>query len=154
MIIESGGDLLNDDAQALVNPVNTVGVMGKGLALQFKRAFPEVFDAYAKACAAGEVRPGRVFPVSPGEGRWVLNFPTKRHWRGKSRLHDIETGLDDLVRLAGELELTSIAVPPLGCGHGGLPWAQVRSLITGKLGGLPAEVRLYVPQSTAEGATA
>ncbi|MDG9705224.1 macro domain-containing protein [Streptomyces sp. DH37] len=154
MIIESGGDLLNDDAQALVNPVNTVGVLGKGPALQFKRAFPEVFDAYAKACAAGEVRPGRVFPVALGDGRWVLNFPTKRHWRGKSRLQDIETGLDDLVRLAGELELTSIAVPPPGCGHGGLPRAQVCSLITEKPGGLPAEVRLYVPRSTAEGATA
>lgn len=143
MITETSGNLLRDEAQALVNPVNTVGVMGKGLALQFKRAFPENFDAYAAACKEGRVKPGRVFAV-PGEGgRWLLNFPTKRHWREQSRLEDIRDGLDDLVRLAGELGLRSIAVPPLGCGNGGLPWGVVRALIHEKLGGLTTEVRLY-----------
>ncbi|WP_258940544.1 macro domain-containing protein [Actinomadura luteofluorescens] len=146
MIVERAGDLLQDDAQALVNPVNTVGVMGKGLALQFKRAHPENFEAYAKACAEKRVRPAEVFPVPVEAGRWILNFPTKRHWRSSSRLEDIEAGLDDLVRLSGELGLVTIAVPPLGCGHGGLPWPTVRSLINEKLGELNAEIRLYPPE--------
>jgi O-acetyl-ADP-ribose deacetylase (regulator of RNase III) len=143
VIIESSGNLLRDDAQALVNTVNTVGIMGKGLALQFKRAYPEVFTIYADACAKGRVLPGQVFPVALGDGRWVLNFPTKRHWREKSRIEDIRDGLDDLVRLIADLELSSVAIPPLGCGNGGLPWPQVRSLIIEKLGHLPVEIRLY-----------
>ncbi|WP_405985513.1 macro domain-containing protein [Streptomyces sp. NBC_00872] len=143
MITETHGNLLRDDAQALVNTVNTVGVMGKGIALQFKRAFPEVFDAYAAACKAGEVRPGIVQPVALPGGRWVLNFPTKRHWRQPSRMEDIRAGLDDLVRVVGELKITSVAVPPLGCGNGGLPWPEVRALIIDKLQGLDADIRLY-----------
>lgn len=149
MIIETTGNLLRDDAQALVNPVNTVGVMGKGLALQFKRAFPANFDAYAVACKEGRVEPGRVLAV-PGEGgHWILNFPTKRHWRENSRLEDIREGLDDLARLAQELKLNSMAVPPLGCGNGGLPWNVVRGLIHEKLAGLTAQVRLYTPGTPA-----
>lgn len=143
MITETHGNLLRDDAQALVNTVNTVGVMGKGIALQFKRAFPEVFDAYAAACKAGEVRPGFVQAVALPEGRWVLNFPTKRHWRQPSRMEDIRAGLDDLVRVIGELNITSVAVPPLGCGNGGLPWSEVRALIMDRLQGVEADVRLY-----------
>ncbi|WP_130799666.1 type II toxin-antitoxin system antitoxin DNA ADP-ribosyl glycohydrolase DarG [Streptomyces otsuchiensis] len=143
MITESHGNLLRDDAQALVNTVNTVGVMGKGIALQFKRAFPHVFDAYAAACEAGEVRPGVIQPVALPEGRWVLNFPTKRHWRQPSRMEDICAGLDDLVRVVGELKITSVAVPPLGCGNGGLPWSDVRALIIAKLQVLDADIRLY-----------
>jgi O-acetyl-ADP-ribose deacetylase (regulator of RNase III) len=143
MITETRGNLLRDDAQALVNTVNTVGVMGKGIALQFKRAFPEVFDAYATACKEGTVRPGRVHAVALPDGRWVLNFPTKRHWRQPSRLEDIRAGLDDLVRVIKKLGITSVAVPPLGCGNGGLPWPTVRALIMEKLEDLDADVRLY-----------
>jgi O-acetyl-ADP-ribose deacetylase (regulator of RNase III) len=132
MIIETAGNLLHDDAQALVNTVNTVGVMGKGLALQFKRAFPENFTTYARACRDGRVRPGHILAVPAGDGRWILNFPTKRHWRQPSRLEDIADGLDDLVRVIEELGLRSIAVPPLGCGNGRLPWTTVRPLILDK----------------------
>lgn len=144
MITEVTGNLLRDDAQALVNTVNTVGVMGKGLALQFKRAYPEVFRVYEAACQAGDVLPGRILPVRLADtDRWVLNFPTKRHWRQPSRLVDIATGLDDLVRVLSELKIRSVAVPPLGCGNGGLDWAVIRPLIIQRLGALPVEVRLY-----------
>ncbi|MEV4551645.1 type II toxin-antitoxin system antitoxin DNA ADP-ribosyl glycohydrolase DarG [Nonomuraea wenchangensis] len=146
MITETSGNLLRDPAQALVNTVNTVGVMGKGIALQFKRAYPEVFAAYAQACAEGRVRPGHVFPVQIADSqRWVLNFPTKRHWRQPSRLDDIRDGLDDLARLLVNLDISSVAVPPLGCGNGGLSWSVVRPLIIEKLGGLDIDIRLYGP---------
>ncbi|RKS77118.1 O-acetyl-ADP-ribose deacetylase (regulator of RNase III) [Actinomadura pelletieri DSM 43383] len=146
MIVERAGDLLRDDAQALVNPVNTAGVMGKGLALQFKRAFPDVFTVYAEACAARRMSPGKILPVQIDGDRWVLNFPTKRHWRSRSHLNDIETGLDDLARVLVELKIVSVAVPPLGCGHGGLDWAAVHPLITAKLDSLNLAVHLYVPE--------
>jgi O-acetyl-ADP-ribose deacetylase (regulator of RNase III) len=153
VIVERTGDLLRDDAQALVNPVNTAGVMGKGLALQFKRAYPDNFTAYAKTCAEGRMHPGDILCV-PVDDRWILNFPTKRHWRSKSRLEDIEAGLDDLVRLLNELDIVSVAVPPLGCGHGGLAWPTVHSLIVAKLGGLDRDVRLYPPSVTGRQPTA
>ena len=143
MIVERTGNLLRDDAQALVNTVNTVGVMGKGLALQFKRAFPGNYQAYVQACADHRVRPGKIFATSLDGDRWILNFPTKRHWRQPSRLEDIRSGLDDLVRVLVELEITSVAVPPLGCGNGGLDWDVVRPVIVERLGGLDVEVRLY-----------
>ncbi|GGL33560.1 type II toxin-antitoxin system antitoxin DNA ADP-ribosyl glycohydrolase DarG [Planomonospora parontospora] len=145
MITEVTGNLLRDDAQALVNTVNTVGVMGKGLALQFKRAFPEVFSAYRKASEAGQVQPGRILavPIPGDDDRWVLNFPTKRHWRQPSRIEDIEAGLDDLVRVLRDLDIRSVAVPPLGCGNGGLDWSVVRPLIIERLGALDVTVRLY-----------
>jgi O-acetyl-ADP-ribose deacetylase (regulator of RNase III) len=150
VITETHGNLLRDQAQALVNTVNTVGVMGKGIALQFKRAYPEVFTAYAQACAEGRVRPGRVFPVQIADGqRWVLNFPTKRHWRQPSRLDDIRDGLNDLARLLVQLDITSVAVPPLGCGNGGLQWSVVRPLIHEKLGHLDTDIRLYRPGTPA-----
>ncbi|MFG1857516.1 macro domain-containing protein [Actinomadura geliboluensis] len=145
MIVERTGNLLRDDAQALVNTVNTVGVMGKGLALQFKRAFPANFRAYVRACADNRVRPGKIFATSGDGDRWILNFPTKRHWRQPSRLEDVRAGLDDLVRVLVELRIESVAVPPLGCGNGGLSWDVVRPLIIQRLGGLEAEVRLYGP---------
>lgn len=147
MITERTGDLLRDDAQVLVNPVNTVGVMGKGLALQFKRAFPAVFTSYVEACTDGRLRPGKVLAVPIEGGRWVINVPTKRHWRSASRLEDIESGLDDLSRVLTELEVASVAVPPLGCGHGGLEWDAVHPLIIERLGALGLEVRLYVPEA-------
>ncbi|WP_255205648.1 macro domain-containing protein [Actinomadura sp. BRA 177] len=137
---------MRDGAQALVNPVNTAGVMGKGLALQFKRAFPANFTAYAEACADGRLGPGKVLAVPLDGDRWVINFPTKRHWRSASRLEDIESGLSDLSRVLSELDVTSVAVPPLGCGHGGLAWDAVHPLIAEWLGPLGLEVLLYVPE--------
>ena len=132
-VIEEGhGNLLTADVDALVNTVNTVGVMGKGIALQFKRAYPANYQAYRAACERGEVRLGRMFVVDSGvlgPRRYVVNFPTKQHWRSASRLPDIAAGLDDLVRVIADLGITSIAIPPLGCGNGGLDWADVRPLI-------------------------
>jgi O-acetyl-ADP-ribose deacetylase (regulator of RNase III) len=126
------GNLLTADAEALVNTVNTVGVMGKGIALQFKKAFPENFKDYKRACDHGEVQPGTMFVHQTGTIAYphlIINFPTKRHWKGKSKLQDITAGLDDLVRVLRDHHITSVAVPPLGCGNGGLDWAEVRPLI-------------------------
>lgn len=126
------GDMLKADAQALVNTVNCVGVMGRGIALQFKKAFPDYFKAYAAACKAGGVRLGEVQSFDRGTltgPRYLISFPTKDHWRGKSRLQDIETGLRALVREVRERRIRSIAIPPLGCGLGGLAWSDVRPRI-------------------------
>ena len=137
MMNEGTGDLLKADAEALVNTVNTVGVMGKGIALQFKRAFPDNYKAYVVACKAGDVQVGQMFvvPNTTLDGpRWLINFPTKRHWKGKSRIEWIEAGLDDLAATIQRLEIRSIAIPPLGAGNGGSSiWGQVRSLIIDKL---------------------
>lgn len=151
MIIEQGGNLLQAEAQALVNTVNTVGVMGKGIALQFKRAFPENYKAYRKACEQGEVQLGKMFVWNAGslldtEPNFIVNFPTKKHWRSRSRITDIEEGLDDLVRVINELNIKSVAVPPLGCGQGGLEWSDVKPLIEKALGRLyDVEVLLFPP---------
>ena len=126
------GDLLAEDAEALVNTVNCVGVMGRGIALQFKSAFPENFKEYARACKRAEIQPGSMFVVETDQlasPRYIINFPTKRHWRGKSRMEDIESGLLDLQRIIREKSIHSIAVPPLGSGLGGLDWEQVRPRI-------------------------
>lgn len=149
MITPTTGNLFTSPAEALVNPVNCVGVMGKGLALAFKRAFPPMFDAYLAACQAGELGPGRMHiwrnPAAPP--RYVINFPTKRHWRSKSRIGDIEAGLLDLVRVAKELELESMAIPALGAGLGGLPWDAVHATITNTLAPLKdVNVFLYAPK--------
>ena len=122
------GNLLLAQADALVNTVNTVGVMGKGLALQFKRAFPAAFDAYRKAVQAGEVQPGRMHVFNTARLElplYIIHFPTKRHWRDSSRLEDIEAGLTALVTEVERLGIHSIAIPPLGCGNGGLAWTSV-----------------------------
>ncbi len=136
MIRYETGNLLDAGTEAVVNTVNTVGVMGKGVALMFKEAYPENFDRYAAAVEAGEVRTGTMFvterPALRGP-KWIINFPTKEHWRGKSRIEWIESGLDDLVRVIRENNIRSIAIPPLGCGHGGLDWSDVRPLIERKL---------------------
>lgn len=149
MIERGTGNLLEADVEALVNTVNTVGVMGKGIALQFKNAFPSNFKAYAAACKRKEVVPGRMLVHDTGvmgPRRYIINFPTKRHWRGKSRLEDIEAGLVDLVRVLREFEIKSVAVPPLGCGNGGLEWGVVEPLIHDALAVLPdVRVLLYAP---------
>ncbi len=132
MIRVKTGDILAEDAEALVNTVNCVGVMGRGIALQFKKAFPENFRAYAEACERGEVRPGRMFVFETHQltnPRYIINFPTKRHWRGNSRIEDVQAGLKDLVAEIRERRIRSIAVPPLGSGLGGLDWSDVRPRI-------------------------
>lgn len=152
MIKLTHGNLLKADADALVNTVNCVGVMGKGIALQFKQAFPENFKAYAKACKNGEVKPGKMFTFSTDtffNPKYIINFPTKKHWRGKSKIKDVEAGLNALVAEIQRLDIKSIAIPPLGCGYGGLKWQDVRLLIENALKKVPyVEVYLFEPKGT------
>jgi O-acetyl-ADP-ribose deacetylase (regulator of RNase III) len=149
MIISKTGDLLAEPADALVNTVNCVGIMGRGVALQFKNAFPDNFKAYKAACDRGEVQPGRMFVVEVGQltrPRWIINFPTKRHWRGNSRMQDIESGLAALAAEIRERGIRSIAIPPLGSGLGGLDWVHVKPRIIEALRGLnDVEVFLFEP---------
>lgn len=149
MIERAHGDLLKADVEALVNTVNTVGVMGKGIAAQFKRAYPEMFKAYARACDAHEVRIGEMHVWSTGlltGPRYIINFPTKRHWRGGSKVKYIDAGLESLLDVIRRLELSSIALPPLGAGNGGLPWSLVRPRIVDALEAVPdLHVLLYEP---------
>ena len=148
MIRFTQGDIFASGCQALVNPVNCVGVMGKGLALQFKRRFPANFASYAEACRAGEVMPGLVYLVDTGadQPRFIVNFPTKRHWRDPSRLNDIAAGLHSLHIEIYTTPIHSIAIPPLGCGLGGLPWTDVRPLILRHLSSLDhTDIIIYGP---------
>lgn len=149
MTIERGtGNLLTADVDALVNTVNTQGVMGKGLALQFKKAFPEAFQSYERACKAGEVVPGKMHVVRRLTApRFIINFPTKKHWRNPSKLEYIRDGLRDLVDQVRSLEIRSIAIPPLGCGHGGLASSDVRPLIEQAFDQIPdVQVVIFEPK--------
>jgi len=152
MVKFTSGDLLHANVEALVNTVNTVGVMGKGIALQFKQAFPANFAAYEKAAKREEIIPGKVHIFETGQftnPRYILNFPTKRHWRGKARIEDIEVGLRDLIRIIREKQIQSIAIPPLGCGFGGLDWNEVRPLILSALEDVPeVEAWVYAPEGS------
>lgn len=157
MIATTSGNLLEADVDALVNTVNTVGVMGKGIALQFKRAYPAMFADYAAAVKRGELVMGRMHVWDTGQlngPRFVINFPTKRHWRAQSRLADIESGLDDLVTVIRNERIRSVAIPPLGCGHGGLDWAVVEPLIRAKLTTLEDVNVLLFPPAGAPPASA
>lgn len=139
MIEFKTGDILRADAEALVNTVNCVGIMGRGIALQFKNDFPENFKAYESACAREEVQPGKMFVFETRtltNPKFIINFPTKRHWRGKSRMGDIDSGLKALVEEIRARGIRSIAIPPLGSGLGGLDWAEVRPRIDKALRGL------------------
>ncbi|WP_280234519.1 type II toxin-antitoxin system antitoxin DNA ADP-ribosyl glycohydrolase DarG [Nocardia cyriacigeorgica] len=147
MIREEHGNLLRAETDALVNTVNTVGVMGKGIALQFRRAYPEMFLAYEKAAKTGGIQVGRIFVWETGAlsgPRFILNFPTKRHWRSGSRLPDIEAGLEDLVEVIRKFGIESIAIPPLGCGNGGLSWQDVAPRIWDALEPLAPDVDILV----------
>jgi O-acetyl-ADP-ribose deacetylase (regulator of RNase III) len=148
MIFRADGDLLATDAEALVNTVNTVGVMGKGIALQFKLAFPENYKAYETACKGGEVQIGKMFVFHRANNpRVIINFPTKKHWKGKSRIEDIKSGLKALIDVITKEHIKSIAVPPLGCGNGGLDWGEVRPLIAQAFSALPdVNVQLFYPE--------
>ncbi len=141
--------MLDADVEALVNTVNCVGVMGKGIALQFKKAYPSNFKAYARACKVGDVRLGQMFVFATGSlhnPRLLVNFPTKQDWRSNSRLEDIRSGLQALVAEIRARNIRSIAIPPLGCGNGGLEWQVVEPLIEAALAPLAdIDVRLFAP---------
>lgn len=156
MIRRVSGNLLEADVEALVNTVNTVGVMGRGVALQFKFAYPANYEAYRAACDAGEVEPGKMLIIEANRlynPRYIINFPTKRHWKSKSRMDDIESGLIALAEEVRRLGIRSIAVPPLGCGLGGLDWTEVYPRIEAALGNLPeVEVLVYEPDGPPDAA--
>lgn len=146
------GDILRADVEAIVNTVNCVGVMGRGIALQFKKAWPDNFKAYADACRRQEVKPGQMFIFDTGQlatPRWIINFPTKRHWRAASRMEDIESGLVALIGDIHRLGGRSIAIPPLDAGLGGLDWLIVREKIEAAMRPLSdVQVLLYEPLGT------
>lgn len=142
------GDLLASKAQTLLNTVNTVGVMGKGVALQFRRAFPAMYEDYVRRCRAGVVRLGEPYLYRGVVPPWVLNFPTKEHWRSVARLVDIVRGLEHLKRNYRAWGITSLAVPPLGCGEGGLEWRVVGPVLYRHLSELDIPVELYAPFGT------
>lgn len=169
MITYKTGDILTEDAEALVNTVNCVGIMGRGIALQFKKAFRENFKSYSAACKRKEVQMGRMFVFETGlltNPRYIINFPTKHHWQGQSRMEDIDAGLVALAEEIRSRSIRSIAIPPLGSGLGGLNWSDVRPRIEAALrkfsdlkivifepGGAPADARVNrstdVPRMTA-----
>jgi O-acetyl-ADP-ribose deacetylase (regulator of RNase III) len=157
MITRVEGDLLAAEVDALVNTVNCVGVMGKGIALQFKRQYPSVYTAYEQACKRGEVRIGQMFVVPTEQltgPRFVINFPTKKHWRAPSKLEYIEQGLVSLKEAIRRHGITSIAIPPLGSGSGGLDWAVVEPTIVRALENIDdVDIRIYAP-TTAQHAVA
>ena len=142
------GDLFTSRAQTLVNTVNCVGVMGKGVAELFKKRFPAMFEDYGSRTDRKAVRLGEPYLYRDPSGTRIVNFPTKDHWRSPSRLADIESGLDYLAAHIAEWEITSLALPPLGCGNGGLEWSEVGPLIWSKLHGLPIDVEVYAPYGT------
>jgi O-acetyl-ADP-ribose deacetylase (regulator of RNase III) len=150
MVTYTQGNILEDRAEAVVNTVNCVGIMGRGVALQFRNAYPENFSAYLKACHANEVQPGKLFIFETGllsNPKYIINFPTKRHWRGKSRMEDIISGLQSLVRAIKQKNIRSIALPPLGCGLGGLDWGEVRQYIEDILSEISdTQVTIYEPK--------
>ncbi len=142
------GNLLEARVDAMVNTVNTVGVMGKGIALMFKERFPDNFRRYALACKAKEVRVGKMFVTEVNEldgPRWVINFPTKQHWRGNSRIEWITDGLNDLRRFLIDNKVKSVAIPPLGAGNGALKWSEVRVHVEAALDDLDTEVLVFEP---------
>ena len=146
------GNLLEAPTEAFVNTVNEVGVMGKGIALMFSEAFPENTQAYAEACEARKVHVGHMFVTENKQvvqPHWIINFPTKKHWRGDSQIEWIHDGLHDLVRVIREKRIRSIALPPLGCGNGGLHWPDVRREIEAALGNLQdVDILVYEPTRT------
>ena len=150
MVKEVIGNLFESRAETLVNPVNCVGVMGKGLALEFRRRFPEMFKEYVARCARKEVRLGEPYLYCDASGARILNFPTKDHWRSPSRLADIERGLDHFAKYYAEWGLKSVAFPQLGCGNGGLRWEEVGPLIFLKLRPLNIEVEVYLPMKPSQ----
>lgn len=154
IILKNKGNLLEESVDALVNTVNCVGIMGKGIALQFKKAYPQNYLAYKKACTRKEVHPGKMF-VYPTNTLWgvrfIINFPTKKHWKEMSRIEYIENGLNHLLTVIQTNKISSIAIPPLGCGNGGLEWEKVKEIIINKLKEVPeTKIILYEPGRSPE----
>lgn len=142
------GDLFEQPAQIRINTVNCVGVMGAGVALAFKQRYPEMYRDYVRACRRGDIRPGEIHVWRPLGEDWIINFPTKRDWREPSRIDDIGAGLDALKRYLQPLGPVTVALPALGCGHGGLDWTQVSQLIESKLSGLDAHFYVFEPAAS------
>lgn len=148
MITVRIGNIFESNATTLVNAVNCVGVMGKGLALEFRRRYPEMFRDYAARCADGMVKPGVPYLYRDLLGTSILNFPTKDHWRESSRLSYITDGLGWFLQNYEELNMTSIAFPALGCGNGGLEWSLVGPIMYDHLRNLPMDIEIYAPYGT------
>lgn len=149
MLIFTSGNLFESNARALVNAVNTVGVMGKGIALAFKKAYPHNYQAYRKACQEGEFTTGQVFGVLEQDvfgARWVINFPTKQHWREPSNYEYVAEGLSALKTFLVKHDIDSVAIPALGCGLGGLEWTRVKEMIIAELTDLPIECYVFEPR--------
>lgn len=146
MITYTRGNILESPAKALVNPVNTVGVMGKGLALAFKHRYPINYATYAKACRDNIIKTGKVSAMFEN-GKYIINFPTKQHWRNPSKLEWIQSGLIDLKECIQLCNIKSIAIPALGSGLGGLDWAIVKPCIVSAMSDLSdVDVYIYEPQ--------
>ncbi|MCT7636407.1 type II toxin-antitoxin system antitoxin DNA ADP-ribosyl glycohydrolase DarG [Aliarcobacter butzleri] len=148
MIEYKNGDILREDVEAIVNTVNCVGIMGRGLALQFKNKFPQNFKEYQLACTNKEVQLGKMFVHQTGQlinPKYIINFPTKGHWKQNSKIEDISNGLDDLITIIEKYSIKSIAIPPLGSGLGGLDWKMVKKLIEEKLKNINCTVMLFEP---------
>lgn len=148
MIEYKNGDILREDVEAIVNTVNCVGIMGRGLALQFKNKFPQNFKEYQLACKNKEVQLGKMFVHQTGQlinPKYIINFPTKGHWKQNSKIEDISNGLDDLITIIEKYSIKSIAIPPLGSGLGGLDWKMVKKLIEEKLKNINCTVILFEP---------
>lgn len=146
MIQFTTGNILKSDAEALVNTVNTVGVMGKGIALAFKKAFPDNYKIYRKVCDNKELKTGKVLLTETGRlsPKYIINFPTKEHWREKSKIEYIADGMKDLVKVIREKNIKSIAIPPLGCGNGGLDWKIVKPLILKELTSIKSDLKITI----------
>jgi O-acetyl-ADP-ribose deacetylase (regulator of RNase III) len=148
----ASGDIFTSGSQALVNPVNTVGVMGSGLALSFKRRYPQMYEQYAADCRSRRLRPGKIMihPLTtwgPGDPLYILNFPTKRHWRDPSQMEDIQAGLEDLKKVLEQLAVSSVSIPALGCGRGGLSWSLVLVLLLETLAPVVnCQIKLFPPR--------
>lgn len=156
-IVFKKGNMFKEPVQAIVNTVNCVGVMGKGVALEFKNRWPSNFKAYKKLCDAKGLKPGQMFVFDTRElfesagPRYLINFPTKNHWRSKSKISYVEDGLDALADTIRNYDIKSIAIPPLGCGNGGLDWAEVKSLIVSKLSELEGvDIVVFAPREEAD----
>ncbi len=141
------GNIFESDADALVNAVNTVGVMGGGIALEFKNRYPNNFSVYKQACDKGELKTGDILVVKENDGKTIINFPTKEHWKNPSQYEYIASGLIGLKEKIKEHNIRSIALPALGCGLGGLMWDKVKSMIESELKNVDADIYVYEPKT-------
>ena len=138
------GNLFDSQMQTIVNPINIVSTMGKGLALEFKKRYPEYYQGYKKCCDDNLLKTGCVY-IHRKTTPWILSFPTKEHWRNPSKIEYIIDGLDFFVQHYQEKGITSIAFPALGCQNGGLDWEEVKAIMLEKLGDLPIDIEIYAP---------